>query len=85
MAIKSVSDISTEIINPIIKLLIAGAVIYFLYGVVKFLIGSRERSDSQEAVEGKNHMLYGIIGIAITISAFGIVNLIANFVSDVSK
>ncbi|HEY4493771.1 MAG TPA: hypothetical protein VJB98_04105 [Candidatus Paceibacterota bacterium] len=80
----AVGKIKTEIVNPILKLLIALAVIYFLFGVVKYFIGARERADSQGAAEGKNHMLWGIIGVAITISAFGIVNLIASFVGEVS-
>ncbi|HEY9583040.1 MAG TPA: hypothetical protein VJK09_01875 [Candidatus Paceibacterota bacterium] len=80
----AVGKIRTEIVNPIIKLLIAVAVVYFLFGVVKYFIGSRDRADSQGAEEGKQHMLWGIIGVAITISAFGIVNLIANFVSTIS-
>ena len=79
----SVGKIKTEIINPILELLIALAVIYFLFGVVKYFMGARERSDSQGAEEGKQHMLWGIIGVAITVSAFGIVNVIIRFVGSV--
>jgi hypothetical protein len=84
-AIGSIADINSQIVNPIIKVLIAASVIYFLYGVLKYFVGSRERADGQEASEGKNHLLYGIIGMAITVSAFGLVNLIANFVGQVGK
>lgn len=79
----SVEHIKTGIINPLLKLLIALAVLYFLFGVLQYFVGARERSDSEAASKGKSHMLYGLIGVAITISAFGIVNLIANFISAV--
>lgn len=80
-ALAVIGKINQEIVNPILKLLIAASVLYFLFGIVKYFVGSRERSDSQGAEEGKEHMLWGLVGVAITISAFGIVNLIAGFVS----
>ena len=79
----AVLSLQKEVVNPILKILIAASILYFLFGVVKYFIGARERADSQGAEEGKQHMLWGVIGVAITISAFGIVNLIASFVSAV--
>ena len=68
--------IRTEIANPILKFILAVAVIYFLYGVAQFIIN---REDSSKAGEGKQHMLWGLIGLAIIISVFGVVNLISSF------
>jgi len=63
------------ILNPIITLLFAGAVVVFLWGVFEFI---RDK-DSDEAVgKGKQHMMYGIIGIFIMVSVFGIMRLILN-------
>ncbi|MEK7535827.1 MAG: hypothetical protein AAB590_02325 [Patescibacteria group bacterium] len=72
----AVKNIKTELINPALKLLVALSVIYFLWGVLQFML-HREDEDK------KKHLLWGVIGVAITISAFGIVNLIVNFVSSV--
>jgi len=73
------------IVNPLLKLILAAAVIYFFWGVIKYFIGAHERSDSAEASEGRAHMLWGIIGIAVIISVMGIKELIQNFVDTVGK
>ncbi len=63
------------ILNPIITLLFALAVVYFLWGVSQFILNS----ESDEAREkGKMHMIWGIVGIFIMIAVFGIIRLIAN-------
>ncbi len=62
-----------NIANRIVYLLMAGAVIYFLWGVFVF-IQNAENADKR--TEGYQHMLWGIIGIFIMISAKGIINII---------
>ncbi len=84
-AIPIIESVKSQIINPAIKLLLVVGVVYFLYGLVKFLSASRYRMDSQGAEEGKKHMVYGLIGLAVIISAFGIVNLIGSAVGTVFK
>jgi len=68
-----IAKISTEIFNPLIRLLVALAVVYFLWGVVKFIINI---DDESARTEGKRHMVWGIIGIFIMISVWGIINVI---------
>jgi hypothetical protein len=65
--------ILNNIANPIVYLLMAGAVIYFLWGMFVF-IQNAENADKR--TEGYQHMLWGIIGIFIMISAKGIINII---------
>jgi hypothetical protein len=61
------------IVNPIILLLFAVALVVFLWGMVLFVA----KGDNEEARKtGGRHILYGIIGMAIMISAFGIMKLI---------
>jgi len=84
-AIAAVETLTQGVINPLLKLLIAASVVFFLWGMVKYFIGARDRADSQGAEEGKQHMLWGVIGVAITISAFGIVNLIFSVVGSLAK
>lgn len=68
-----ISKISTEILNPLILLLFALATVYFLWGTFKFLKGG---SDDMAREEGRNHMVYGVIGIFIMVSVWGIINVI---------
>ena len=76
-----IQKINDAILQPIITLLMALAVGYFLYGVMKFVQGQ----DNEEAqAEGKQHMVWGVIGLAIMLSAYGILNLLNSFIPDIS-
>lgn len=55
-------------------LLTSAAALYFLWGAYQFVLGA-EDSGSRE--EGRKHMLYGIIGLLIIISAYGILKIAA--------
>jgi len=72
-------SVNRIIINPLIFLLFALAVVYFLYGLVNYLLNS----DSEEIRKSsKSHMLWGIIGMFIMISVFGIMSLILNTLGE---
>lgn len=76
-----IDKIKTEIINPIIILLVAVAVGYFLYGLMEF-IRNQDNEDAQES--GKKHMLWGVVGIAIMFSVYGILNLVNNIAGSLT-
>jgi len=61
------------VVNPIIGFLFAVAVLYFLWGVFKFIMNSE---DSTAKAEGQQHILWGIVGIVIMVSAYGLINFI---------
>ncbi len=65
--------VDQNIINPLISLLFALAVVYFLYGVVQFLMN---QDNDENKTTGKNHMLWGIIGIAIMLGVYGLINIV---------
>jgi|SRR3972149_12157548 len=70
-----VKRVNTVILNPFIVFLFAVALIYFLYGVFEFLANA----DSEDArTKGKTHMLWGVIGMFIMMSVFGIMQIIIN-------
>ncbi len=72
--------IESEIITPLIFLLAALAVVYFLFGVMKFI----QNQDNEEAqLEGKKHMAWGIIGIFIMIAVYGILGFITKTLGSV--
>ncbi len=58
-------------------LLFALALLYFLYGLSEFL----RNQDNEEAQSvGKQHMVWGIIGLFLMFAVFGILNMIENTV-----
>jgi succinate-acetate transporter protein len=61
------------IVNPLIEILYALAFIIFLWGIFEFVMGS---GDEKARETGKQHIIYGLLGLFILVSAFGIVNLI---------
>lgn len=70
-----VSNVNKLIINPLIILFFALAVVYFLYGVFQFV----SNQDNEEAkTKGKAHMVWGIVGIVIMMGVFTILNMIMN-------
>ena len=61
-----------QIINPIILLLAAAAFILFLWGVFELVLHA---GDETKRKEGKQAILWGIIGLVIIFGAYGIINL----------
>ena len=69
------TNVNSEIINPIISFLFALAIIYFLYGVFQF-IANQDNEESKTT--GKAHMLWGIVGITIMLGVWTILNVLLN-------
>lgn len=68
-----ISKVDTLIINPLITLLFALAMVYFLYGVFEFIAN---QENEEKKTSGKNHMLWGIIGITIMMGVWTILGII---------
>ncbi len=67
------ASINRVIVNPLIYFLFALALVYFLYGLLKYLLSP----DNEELrTSSKSHMLWGIFGMFIMIAVFGIMNLL---------
>ena len=70
---KFVGTVNKLIVNPLIILMFAAALVYFLYGVFEFLMNA----DQAEAREtGKDHIIWGIIGMFVMLGVFTILHLI---------
>lgn len=69
----TIRKVNKEILNPLIALMFAIAAIYFAYGVFEFIKDS-EKPDARET--GKQHIIWGLIGMAIMGSVFFIMQLI---------
>ncbi|MDE2031290.1 MAG: hypothetical protein KGI58_03485 [Patescibacteria group bacterium] len=74
-----VRSVERVVINPIIFFLFAVAMAYFLYGLAQYLLSP----DNEEVhKKSKSHMLWGIIGLFIMVSVFGIMQMILNTFGD---
>ena len=70
-----VASINREIVNPTLEVVFMAGLVVFMWGLVEFLW----HSDSDQGKEkGKAHMLWGVIGMFIMVSAFGLLTLIIN-------
>ncbi len=68
-----VRKVNQLIINPIIYLLFAAALVYFILGLVEFL----SNTDSEEKRStGKQHMLWGLVGMFIMMAVFALMRII---------
>jgi hypothetical protein len=67
--------IGTEILQPAAQVVFAAGFLLFLWGLVKFLWNAQEGADN---AEGKSHMIWGIVGMVIMVSIWGIISLLNN-------
>ena len=74
-SIPLLDKIVTNILNPIVGLLLSISIIVFLFGIVEFLSSAENISKNEE---GKKHMIWGLIGIFIIVSVNGIMKLICD-------
>lgn len=65
-----------DILNLIIELLFVLATVYFMWGVVAYIAGA---GDTEKLKIGKQHMVWGLVGMAIMLGAWGLVEIIKNF------
>ncbi len=66
-------NVDSMIIDPLIKLLFALAVVYFLYGVFEFFLN---QDKEEKKTTGKQHMIWGIIGITIMMGVWTILGIV---------
>jgi hypothetical protein len=60
------------ILKPLIPLLIGLAIVVFFYGIIIFVLSE----GGEKKNEGKQYMFWGVIGIFVMVSVWGLVNLI---------
>jgi hypothetical protein len=73
-----VHNFNTFIINPVLAVLFAFAMLVFVWGIIEFLIAVNYSGDHGKQEDGKRHMLWGLIGIFIMVSAYAILEFIAS-------
>ncbi len=75
----SIEGILCRVLNVIngyiIPLLIALAVVWFIWGVVQFITAK----DEEKKGEARSTMIHGIIALFVIVAVWGLVNLVKNF------
>ncbi len=72
-----IEKIQTEILDPVITILFVLATVAFMWGVIQYVIGSG--GNETMLARGKRVMVYGIIGMFIMSSAWGIIRILCFF------
>ncbi|MDP2788922.1 MAG: pilin [bacterium] len=68
-----IGKVDRLIVNPLIGLIFAVAVAYFLYGMLQFFLNG---DNDEKRTEGKSHMIYGVIGITVMMGVWGILGIL---------
>ena len=71
------NKINDVILNPALILLFSVALLVFLYGGLQFIM---KASDEKARAEGKKAMVWGLVGMFIMVTAFGLIRLILSSV-----
>jgi large-conductance mechanosensitive channel len=77
-----VDPIISNIIYPIVGLMFGIAVLVFVYGVIQMIIHG---NDPDSRKKSQNTMMYGVIGLFIMVSAWGIIWVISNTVKELGQ
>ena len=70
-----IGNIVTYIIQPIMTLLFALALAYFVWGLAQFILNA---DSSDERTKGKEKIIWGIIGLFIMTAVIGILSVVTN-------
>jgi len=69
----SVLKVFSDTINAVIPIILALAVLYFFWGLAKYVLNSANE-DAKE--EGRNIMIWGIIALFVMVSVWGLIALL---------
>jgi succinate dehydrogenase/fumarate reductase cytochrome b subunit len=70
-----IGNVDNMIINPLILFLFALAVVYFLYGILEFIMN---QENEEKKTSGKSHMLWGVIGIVIMLGVWTLLGIVTS-------
>jgi hypothetical protein len=73
-----VDPIIKNIVDPLVLLAFAVAIFVFVWGIYQMFSNG---DDPSARSTGQSHMIWGIVGIAIMLSAWGIIYFILNTIS----
>ncbi len=65
--------LNAKIINPAIEIAFIVAFVIFIWGVSEYIRGA---NNEQKRKDGRQHMLWGIVGFVIMFGVYGIITLL---------
>lgn len=74
-----IENINKQIIAPIILLLFVLSLAMFFWGIADYIRGS---GNEEVRKVGRDHMMWGIIGIFIMVSAWAIIGILMSSIGD---
>lgn len=72
-----INPVISYAVYPVVALMFAVATVVFVFGVLQLVLHG---GDEEARERGKSNILYGVIGMFIMVSAWGIVYVISNTV-----
>jgi len=63
-----------NILNTLIPIMMVLAIVYFIWGVIQYVISS----DEEAKKSGKDRMIWGIIGLVAIVAVWGLVAVLTN-------
>lgn len=68
-----IDKVAVQIVNPLLLLIAAAAFVVFLWGIFQYVIrGEGDR------LQGKQAILWGLIGLVIIFGVYGILNIVTS-------
>lgn len=67
--VQTIAQTIRQILNIVIYIMLALLFIYFIWGVIQYVSAG---GDEEKLKSGKQHMLWGVIGIAVVGAVYGI-------------
>jgi hypothetical protein len=65
--------LGSVILNPLILLMFSVSLVAFLWGVFEYI---KDGDNEQARTKGKDHILWGVIGMFIMVSVYGILKIL---------
>ncbi len=76
-----ITAIINEVLDPLIFLFFGLAVLYFLFGLVKYIANT----DNEEKRKiGQRHILFSLIGLVIMTGAWGLLQFVDNSLEQIA-
>ncbi|MBU1046903.1 hypothetical protein KKH36_03965 [Patescibacteria group bacterium] len=72
-----IGKINEQILTPIILFLFVSSLVIFFWGIADYIRGS---GNEEIRKVGRDHMLWGIVGIFIMVSAWAIIKILLAFI-----